>query len=418
MRRRALTALAAIAALGLLAGCGSTTKTSQAAAGTSQSKASPTGSPIVIGTVGGFTGAQASSQGGVPKALQAWADDVNATGGLGGHPVKLIVKDLGDNLAGGQTAVKELVEQDHVVAIVGEQDNGDASWASYVQSTGVPVVGGLSIDLPFVQNPDFFASGSNEFALVYGVQMLAKQNGPKLGILYCAESPQCAGAVTLNQGVARATGIQIPVATKISATAPDYTAVCQQLKSAGVQSYFIGDGSAIVLRVAQQCAQDGLTAKMVAEDGSITANWAGVSAVNGLLTAEDDAPWFDTSTPALQGFHTVINKYAPGLGDLLGPNTFYAYVAGKLFQKAVSAIPQGTPVTPDSIKAALYTLKGETLGGLAPPLTFTQGQPALVNCYFVFGESGGQFTTPNGESSSTCAPDALVNAIVSSLPKS
>lgn len=411
MRGRALTALAAIAVLGLTAGCGSSGKTT---AGATSAKA--TGTPIVIGTVGGFTGAQASSQGGVPKALQAWVSAVNATGGINGRPVKLIVKDLGDNLAGGLTAVKELVEQDHVVAIVGEQDNGDASWASYIESTGVPVIGGLGIDLPFVQNPDFFAAGTNTFALLFGLQMIAKQNGPKLGILYCAESPQCAGSVTLNQGIARATGLQLPVNIKISATAPDYTAVCQQLKSAGVQSYFIADGSAIVLRVAQQCVQDGLTAKMVSFDGSVTANWTSTAAINGMTAVEDDAPWFDSSTPAMQQFHTVINKYAPDLGNLLGPNAFYSYVAGQLFQKAVSSIPSGTAVTPASIKAALYTLKGETLGGIAPPLTFTQGQPALVNCYFEMGQSNGQFTTPNGLST-TCAPDALVNAIVASLPK-
>ncbi|HMC38377.1 MAG TPA: hypothetical protein VKI19_01865, partial [Acidimicrobiales bacterium] len=103
-------------------------------------------------------------------------------------------------------------------------------------------------------------------------------------------------------------------------------------------------------------------------------------------------------------------------GNLLGPNAFYAYVSGKLFEKAVSAIPSGTAITAASIKTALYTLKNETLGGLAPPLTFTSGQPDLVNCYFVFGQSAGQFTTPSGLST-TCAPAPLVSAIVSSLPK-
>ncbi|HMC38643.1 MAG TPA: ABC transporter substrate-binding protein, partial [Acidimicrobiales bacterium] len=164
MRTRALTALALTAALGLAAGCSSSGKSTGATGGTTATTGAATtaaATPIEIGTVGGFTGAQASSQGGVPKALEAWASAVNASGGINGHPVHLIVKDLGDNLAGGLTAVKELVQQNHVVAILGEQDNGDGSWASYIQSTGVPVVGGLSIDLPFVQNPDFFASGSN-----------------------------------------------------------------------------------------------------------------------------------------------------------------------------------------------------------------------------------------------------------------
>ena len=43
----------------------------------------------------------------------------------------------------------------------------------------------------------------------------------------------------------------------------------------------------------------------------------------------------------------------------------------------------------------LYALHGETLGGLAPPLTFQHGKHS-VNCWFVMGIKGGAFTTPNG----------------------
>ena len=407
------------------AACSSSSSSSSSAASAASPAAtsSPSGqgssgsaAPIVIGTVGAFTGPESSSEAGVPQVLTAWADQVNAAGGINGHPVKLIIKDLGANLAGGQQAVRELVQSDHAVAIVGEEDNGDASWAKYVESTGVPVVGGLSLDLPFVQNPDFFASGSNGFALIYGVQTEAKRNGPKLGILYCAESPQCAAAVSLNQGVARVTGVQIPVDIKISATAPDYTAVCEQLKSSGVQSYFVADNSAVVLRVASQCKADGLTAKMVAEDGEFTVSWAQQPQVNGMLAAEADAPFTDSSVPALQKFQDAIKKYAPNIGNELGPNAFYAYVAGVLFQTAVAAIPAGTAITPQSVKQGLYTLKNNTLDGLAPPLTFAPGKPAMINCFFTMGLSNGQFTTPVGLQTS-CAPSAFVSAIIATLPK-
>jgi branched-chain amino acid transport system substrate-binding protein len=407
-----------------IAGCGSSSRTTTppAAATTgagstsAASSTAATGSEIVIGNVGGYTGAQASSQGGVPKMLKAWASWVNAHGGVSGHPVKLVVKDLGSNLTGGLAAVKELVEQDHVVAIVGEQDNGDSSWASYVAGKGVPVIGGLSIDLPFVTNPDFFAAGTNIFASIYGVQMLAKSFGPKFGLLYCAESPQCAGADPINKGLAQATGLQIPVSAKVAATAPNYTAVCQQLKSAGVSSYEVGSGSAIVLRIAHECAANGVKAKQVTEDGTITSAWLKEPAVDGALSAELDFPFYDTSVPASQEMQQALQQYAPDLGDLNGPNASYSWVAGKLFEKAVSAIPSGTAVTPQSIKTGLYTLKDETLGGLAPPLTFTEGKPAVVNCYFVVGISGGKFVEPQGLKTS-CAPDAVVTGVLASLAK-
>jgi branched-chain amino acid transport system substrate-binding protein len=370
----------------------------------------------VVGTVGAFSGPEGASQAGVPQVINAWASQVNAAGGIAGHQVKVIVKDIGSNPTGGLAAVQELVQSDHVVAIVGEEDNGDGSWASYAESSGVPVVGGLSLDLPFVQNPDFFPAGSNTFALVYGVQTLAKGLGPNLGILYCAESPQCASSVTLNQGTAQVSGVKIPVNIKISATAPDYTAVCQQLKSSGVQSYFVADNSAVVLRVAGQCKAQGLAATMVGEDGEATAAWQAQSSVNGMLLAEADAPFTDTSIPGVAQYQDAVSKYAPSLGNLQGPNAFYAYVAGKLFQAAVAALPAGTAITPQTVKQGLYALKGATLDGLTPPLTYTEGKPTLVNCFFTMGLQNGKFTSPNG-TKTTCAPDAFVNAIVSSLPK-
>jgi branched-chain amino acid transport system substrate-binding protein len=399
-----------------IAGCGSSgnkpASSPSSGSSTATGSSAATGSEIVIGSLGEYSGAQSSSQGGVGKVLQAWASWVNAHGGVsGGHPVKLIVKDLGDNLTGGLAAVKELVEQDHAVAIVGEQDNGDSTWASYAQGKGVPVIGGLSLDLPFVTNPDFFSSGTNIIAAFYGTQVLAKTIGTKMGVLYCAESPQCAGLETIHRALAASTGLQIPVAAKVSATAPNYTAVCQQLKSAGVQSVFTGDGSAIVVRIAHECAADGLTAKQVNADGTITSGILKEPAMDGLLSAEVDAPFFDTSTPATQEMQQAITKYAPNLGDLWGPDASYSWVAGKLFEKAVSAIPAGTAITSQSITAGLYTLKNETLGGLAPPLTFNPGKPNVINCYFVVGVSAGKFTEPQGLKTD-CAPDNVIAAVL------
>src|SRR5258708_1488762 len=156
--------IAPVAAALAIAGCSSNSSpsaTTGGGAGSSASSSTATGSEIVVGSVGSFTGAQASSQAGVPMVLKAWASWVNAHGGVSGHPVKLIIQDIGSNAAGGLAAVQELVQQDHVVAIIGEEDNGDSRGGAYIASTGGPAAGGGSLDLPFVTNPDFFPVGTN-----------------------------------------------------------------------------------------------------------------------------------------------------------------------------------------------------------------------------------------------------------------
>ena len=355
-----------------------------------------TGSPIVIGQVGSFSGAQASSLGGAAKVLQAWADSVNASGGIRNHPVKLITKDLGTNLTGGLAAVKDLVENQHVVAIVNDQDNGDASWQKYIEGTDVPVVGGSPFENTFMTSPSFFGSGTNGLLMAYGMLQLAKRNGDKLGFLYCAESPACTDGYHNAKRLAPVAGITIPTALKYSATQPNFTAQCQALKSAGVQSYFVGASSAVIQRVSAECKANGVTAKLLAVDGSVSQNFEGNSAVDGVQAVELNAPWFDSSSTATKERQEVVKKYVPDLGALDGPNAQYAWVAGKLFQKAVEGIPARSAITSDTVKQSLWSMKNETLDGLAPPLTFTQGKPVQVSCYFVIGVSNAKFVAPQG----------------------
>jgi branched-chain amino acid transport system substrate-binding protein len=147
-----------------------------------------TGSAIPIGVIGSYSGSQASSTGGVPMVAQAWADTVNAAGGLDGHKIQLFVEDDAGNPATGIQDANVLVQQDKVVAIVGDASNVDSAWAPIVEKAGVPVVGGLSLNETFLTNPDFFASGTNIIALQYGLVATAKKFGGSIDLLYCAEA--------------------------------------------------------------------------------------------------------------------------------------------------------------------------------------------------------------------------------------
>src|SRR6202011_2534100 len=133
--------LCALAVATALSACGSSTSHSATTAArptssTSQKTSAPAGKTIVVGTICSCSGPQASVFGSIQKVAQAWASSVNASGGINGHAVKMITMDDGQNPAQSLQDAKALVEQDHVIPIVGETSLVDQAWASYVQAKG------------------------------------------------------------------------------------------------------------------------------------------------------------------------------------------------------------------------------------------------------------------------------------------
>src|SRR5205814_697743 len=74
-------------------------------------------SEIVLGAFGAESGVIGSVFASIPPADRAWAADINARGGLNGHPVRLIMGDDGADPVRSQALVRRMVEQDHVLAI-------------------------------------------------------------------------------------------------------------------------------------------------------------------------------------------------------------------------------------------------------------------------------------------------------------
>lgn len=398
MRSKKILALVASAAAAVaLAGCGSSNDTNKSATGGGNGSS---GSTWKIGSINSCSGSQADSLGGVCKTMQAWADTVNAAGGINGHKVDLIIKDDGNNPTTAMSMVRELVEKDHVIAIVGDSTGTDTTWASYVQAKGIPVVGGLPVNTPFISNPDFFGIGTNLLALNYATIETAKNAGyNNIGFLYCAESPQCAQSVPAFEGAAKILGVQASVA-KVSGTAPDYTAQCLQLKNAGTQTYEVGSGAQVVLRVLDSCRQQGFNAPLIQTDGTFQNSWTKNKNTNGTLGIELTAPWFDSSIPGVKAFQDALKKSAPDVfnSDLYGPNTFYGWLSGKLFEAAAKAGNLGDNPTSADVVKGLYALHDETLDGAIAPTTYKKSNaaPSFNTCYFNIEIKDGKYASLNG----------------------
>ncbi|MCQ1954996.1 ABC transporter substrate-binding protein [Arthrobacter sp. zg-Y826] len=108
-------AVLAAAALGL-ASCASPDEGGEAAA---EDVPGITDTTVTVGTHQPLTGPAAAGYSTISPATKAYFDYVNDNGGVNGRTIEYIVKDDGYNPANTQTAVREMVLQDEVFALVG-----------------------------------------------------------------------------------------------------------------------------------------------------------------------------------------------------------------------------------------------------------------------------------------------------------
>jgi branched-chain amino acid transport system substrate-binding protein len=113
--------------------------------------------------------------------------------------------------------------------------------------------------------------------------------------------------------------------------------------------------------------------------------------LNGTTGDTAEIPWFYKG-PQTAVFQEVEGKVLAATNYPYNVSTTYA--AAQLFATAL-AHAGANPTTTD-VYNGLYAMKNETLGGFAPPLTFTQGKPTTVNCFFVVSIKNGAYVAPNG----------------------
>src|ERR1700750_1413096 len=113
-RKLAVSALVVVLAL-VAAACGSSSK-SGVSAGTTGTTATPaTGTPLKIGWIGTLTSTSGVNYQGGKDTLDSWVKTTNAAGEISGHPVTAVYADDKGDPAVGLAAVKDLVENQHLI---------------------------------------------------------------------------------------------------------------------------------------------------------------------------------------------------------------------------------------------------------------------------------------------------------------
>jgi branched-chain amino acid transport system substrate-binding protein len=416
---KALSGVALVALIVALAACSSSSKSStsnstsatQSTTGsTSVGATGTTGAPIKVGLIcscsGPFGGAVVPGE----DVYKAWVNTVNGSGGIDGHPIQLLAKDDATNPGTSATIAQGFLSQ-HVDAIV-DLSNVGQTWASAAQAANVPVVGANLNELPFFMNPDFYAEGQTTDSATLAYVLTVKAAGvPAFADFYCSETPDCAQFLQAIKTNAQQQGVPLSYSAEIAGTAPNYTAQCVAAQQKNLKGLLVEDGATIIVRVAADCDRQGWDPAYFVGGGSYSTLFTTAPGIKtNLWSYYPDLPFW-VNTPAVQAMNTAVDKYYPGLrnnANLWNEEAVYSWPAALLLEDAVKAggLTAGATPSPAEIVKGLEALRGDTLDGWSPPLTFAAGKPHPVDCWFLARvqngtpslENNGKVTCENGSS--------------------
>jgi branched-chain amino acid transport system substrate-binding protein len=341
--------------------------------------------PFVIAVLGDNSGSLAEQFGPGQYGAEAYADVINAAGGVDGH--QIVIKNYDDagspqtTLANARAAIEA-----GAVAIAGSEPFLSSA-EPYLGGLGMPVAG-VPFDPTYFKYNSFFSLIGDDFSTspsstATETYLIRDQHAQKIAVV----SNNVASTAAESQSSAK-------VAEKLGAdvvyqnynvdqtSTASLLSLAQAIKSAGAQAV-IGNLFATEAPTLQvDLSNIGSQAKVV-EGILIEDNYPQQfgSAVAGLSFEYTQAPPYATGIPAIKTYLNEMNAKFKSYTYSAIALTSYDSVAFLVHGMQMAAA-KGLPVTPKNIAAQLNTLKNDTIGGLTAPMTYplmrTQPSPCLA----------------------------------------
>ncbi|MCW2616086.1 MAG: transporter substrate-binding protein, partial [Frankiales bacterium] len=344
-----------------------------------------TGSQITMGNVSTLSGVLGELFSPVVPALQTFVKAQNECGGLNGHPIRLIIGDDQGDPATAVSVANRQIQSDKITAFVGNiQVLTVDAMVSVVNRTKVPIVGGDLTNNTWFSNPLIFPQGpppqSISYAMVEGTKK--KFGKTKLASVYCAEVPQaCSQIDKAITELAKAQGVTVVNNTRISITSPSYQSQCIALQDAGAEVVALIFDAAAQVRFTNDCAKVNFKPQYMAYALGVgnEKQFLGNPSLGGTYVPLNVFGWMANESPAEKFWQASVKKFNPGFTS--GNAASLGWVAGAL--AVAGSAKLGAAPSSQQFVEGLQAIKGNDLGGLTAPLTFTAGKaPKIPYCSF------------------------------------
>ncbi|MGH9043209.1 MAG: ABC transporter substrate-binding protein [Acidimicrobiia bacterium] len=361
-------------------------------------------SELLLGSFGAESGILGAVSGPAPPAIRAWAAYINTRGGVNGHPVKVILGDDNANPARSQAIVRQMVEQDKVVAFFNDYSFTLDAVMPYLEQKKIPIIGSIGghpagDHSPMMFNPLLGPDVGQAWGFI--LNTLTQAPGKKkIGILYCREASVCGILKDAFKKLLPYEGLEVVYEAFVSLAQPDYTGEMIQAQNAGADVILPLIDTAALNRVVTAARRQNYEPAFVGTynlNQDLIYNFG--DNLEGIFLTSRMGPW-DTS-PLNQTYRDAMARYQPkaARGDL-GAGVF---VAGKLLAEKIGPFIKEPPKT-EQILEGLYSLNNETLGGLLPGVGFKRDAEHVDTnqCIIPVKFTGGRFVA---QPKFVCAPN-------------
>jgi len=199
--------------------------------------------PYKIGAVIDISGSAASLGEPEKDTIKMLVEDLNAKGGINGHPVDLIILDNKSNETEAVLAAKRLVDQDKVLAVLGCSASGTTlAMLDTIQKANVPLVSlaaSAKIVEPVEQRKWVFKTAQGDILVAKRIARYLTEKGLKnVAFLSMNNAYGDSGREAFEEAAADA-GLNIVVKEKFEATDKDMTSQVAKVKASNAQATVI-----------------------------------------------------------------------------------------------------------------------------------------------------------------------------------
>lgn len=285
---------------------------------------------IPVGVYGSLTGTTATFGISTKNGSEMFLDNLNAAGGISGTKIQTFVEDDRSLPEEAATAVTKLIDQNGVIAVLGEVASSRSMAAAPVcQNAGVPMIS------PSSTNPRVTELGDNIFRVCFidpfQGQMIAKfakntLNFNRAAVLRDNKNDYSVGLANYFTQAYQALGGTVVIDDAYSEGDQDFKAQLTKIKAKNPQFIMVPGYYTEVGLIARQARELGITAPLLGGDGWVS---------DKLLEIAEDA---------LNGSYFV--------------NHFYEGDPNPLVQKFVADYQQRFNAKPDGLAALAYDAAG------------------------------------------------------------
>jgi branched-chain amino acid transport system substrate-binding protein len=194
--------------------------------------------PITVGAILAVTGPASFLGAPEAKTLEMLAGEVNAKGGVDGRKIELIIKDSGGSPEKAISFAKQLIEEDHVFAIIGPSTSGETMKIKNIAEEGKTILLSCAAAQAIV-NPVakyvFKTPQKDSYAAEKILMQMKKMGIKRIGVVSGNTGFGQGGKAQLEE-LSPKYGIDIVVNEVYDKNATDLTAVATKLKAADVQA--------------------------------------------------------------------------------------------------------------------------------------------------------------------------------------